>query len=373
MIHCEICNKKYTKLGLALHIKRAHKMSSEVYCLRFVSGTKNRCVTCGKETSFISLWSGFCRFCSTKCSTNAIETKNKIKNTRVEKYGGHHLANKKILAKVRQKNLKKYGKAFLFETEEFKANLKANRNTPAGKQKMKEALKKARQTYKLKTGYDHPSQNPEIKERKRQKSLAKYGTTCTLHGEKIKQKVTATMLSKFGVEHSLASPKVRAKSKKTLIKKYGVDHISKSKQHRAKVKETNLTRYGVEYCIFTERARANSLKALRTFPNKFETACRNYLNTQFGKGTFKYVGDGSMLVEKRSPDFYSKKLNTIVLCHGNYWHLIKDGYSNIRSDKEKVEEKDAEVFLKHGYKVIFIWEDELERKFYGKNSLTKAV
>ena len=62
---------------------------------------------------------------------------------------------------------------------------------------------------------------------------------------------------------------------------------------------------------------------------------------------FKYVGDGSLIIEKCSPDFVNYQKHLIIELYGDYWH---------RNDnpKEKVR-----FFKKYGYDTIVIWEHEL--------------
>lgn len=98
------------------------------------------------------------------------------------------------------------------------------------------------------------------------------------------------------------------------------------------------------------------LATLCKFPNKFEQNCSSVLNQKY-PNLFRYVGDGTLLINHKSPDFFSEKINTVVLCHGTYWHL---GVYNIKDTLENricVELKDSLPFLKQGYDVWFIWED----------------
>lgn len=91
-------------------------------------------------------------------------------------------------------------------------------------------------------------------------------------------------------------------------------------------------------------------------PNKFERNCEILLGKQF-PDKFKYCGNGSVIINGKSPDFISEELQTVVLCHGVYWHLFKDGLT--LEDKPSVELVDSKPFINAGYKVWFIWEDEI--------------
>jgi len=100
------------------------------------------------------------------------------------------------------------------------------------------------------------------------------------------------------------------------------------------------------------------LKAVCAGPNKFEIRALAHLNLIYNN-KFKYTGDGSFIVNHRSADAYSEELNTIALFNGIYWHLKKYGFKNTEKAKGAIELIESIPFLEAGYKVIFIWEDEL--------------
>ena len=102
-------------------------------------------------------------------------------------------------------------------------------------------------------------------------------------------------------------------------------------------------------------------------PNKFEKNAMNYLSVLY-PGKFQYTGNGTMIVNHRSADAYSKELNTIALFNGYYWHLKKIGYEVTDKNKRIVERFESQPFLSAGHKVIFIWEDELTILIKNKQS-----
>lgn len=112
--------------------------------------------------------------------------------------------------------------------------------------------------------------------------------------------------------------------------------------------------------LFSNEMIAKRLKAMQQHPNKFEFNALSYLNILY-KNKFKYTGDGSLVINHRSADAYSKELNTVALFNGVYWHLKKRGYEINKQNKRIVEKIEAKPFLDAGYKIIFIWEDELKK------------
>jgi G:T-mismatch repair DNA endonuclease (very short patch repair protein) len=119
-------------------------------------------------------------------------------------------------------------------------------------------------------------------------------------------------------------------------------------------RESNIDTYN----DFQKRKIKATLAKVCERPNKFEQNCQKALELEW-PGKFKYVGDGSVLINFKSPDFINEEDKVIVLCHGIYWHLIKDGYENNIENKKLIENKDSEPFEKVGYKVIVLWEDEI--------------
>jgi hypothetical protein len=113
----------------------------------------------------------------------------------------------------------------------------------------------------------------------------------------------------------------------------------------------------------------NVLRAGCEHPNKFETNALHYINTIYNN-KFTYTGDGSLIINHRSADAYSKELNTIALFHGVYWHLRKKGLDITEENKRVVEKVDSLPFTSAGYKVIFIWEDELYKLLEKKCQMT---
>jgi len=116
----------------------------------------------------------------------------------------------------------------------------------------------------------------------------------------------------------------------------------------------------------SEKALAKMLHSVCQRPNKFEIKGMKYLELIYPT-KFKYTGNGTMIVNHRSADAFAKDLNTIVLFNGCYWHLKRKGYEITEKNKRIIEHFEAQPFLDAGYKVIFIWEDEIEKLLNNTN------
>ena len=117
------------------------------------------------------------------------EIKNKIKQTKLERYGNENYNNR----------------------EKFKETLN---NNP---QIVEHMIDNIKQTF-----------------------LKKYGTEIPMQLESVKNKFKQTCLKKYGVENPYQSKVIKEKIKQNLIENYGVDNISKSAIWKNKFKEKTL-------------------------------------------------------------------------------------------------------------------------------------
>lgn len=149
MTKCEICGMELKDLnGLTRHI-RNHKVKSKEYYDLYLKKDENdgKCLVCEKETKYNGMMDGYSRYCSAKCSANSIETKNKKKQTNLEKYGVEQvLQNKNIYNKMTENIKEKYGTDNVF--------------------KVKEIQEKQKETIKEKYNVDNVSQLDEVKDKK---------------------------------------------------------------------------------------------------------------------------------------------------------------------------------------------------------------
>lgn len=77
MVKCEICSKEFKTInGLSKHITASHKdTTTEEYYNRYINESSRLCY-CGNEKNFRSLFVGYLKYCSPKCSRNDPATKD---------------------------------------------------------------------------------------------------------------------------------------------------------------------------------------------------------------------------------------------------------------------------------------------------------
>lgn len=113
----------------------------------------------------------------------------------------------------------------------------------------KDVRDKIKKTNLEKTGYEHPSQNPENWEKIKKTNMERYGIEFPLaesgrnrvETNEQKQnrvvKIKATNLKKYGADNVFRLEEFKEKSKKTLLERYGVDNYNKTDEGRNKIKE----------------------------------------------------------------------------------------------------------------------------------------
>ena len=146
--------------------------------------------------------------------------------------------------------------------------------------------------------------------------------------------------------------KIGRANKISLKKYYKVNHpwnYNKDKYNDIRLKNAGLKiskcKKGVSTGKKSHKTIRNILKAIQAKPNKFEIRALTYLNA-INKYKFKYTGDGSLIVNHKSADAYCKKLKTVALFHGIYWHWRKHnpGLQINEVNRHEIERKDSLPF-----------------------------
>lgn len=135
------------------------------------------------------------------------------------------------------------------------------------------------------------------------------------------------------------SPKVQAQIRKLNEKQRGVNHPMYGKHPVAWNKGKPLS---------SEHLR-NVLKANAVKPNKAELRLLSIL--QRVNPAWRYVGDGSLVIDGKCPDFWDGDKGLVEL-FGDYWH-----------EGENPQDRVA-FFAERGYSCRVIWEHELVMRFW---------
>lgn len=94
----------------------------------------------------------------------------------------------------------------------------------------------------------------------------------------------------------------------------------------------------------------------RDRPNKAEIQLLELLES-IQPGDWKYIGDGTLVVAGKNPDFVNTKGEKLIELFGDYWHEGQDP------------KKRVAIFTPHGYKTLVVWQHELK----DQPKLTKRI
>lgn len=94
--------------------------------------------------------------------------------------------------------------------------------------------------------YGNPSCREDVKEKKKQRALEKYGVENVFQAKEIQERSKRTNLKKRGVEYAMQSTEVKDKSKETNLERYGVEHVSQRQDIKKRKVQKSLKKYGVE-------------------------------------------------------------------------------------------------------------------------------
>jgi len=99
-LKCKLCgNILKSKISLALHISKFHKIKPEDYYCLF--NKQRTCLVCGKKTKFISIFYGYQKTCCCKCANN-IPEKVKLDKIRSKELWKNREFREKVTQKVRE-------------------------------------------------------------------------------------------------------------------------------------------------------------------------------------------------------------------------------------------------------------------------------
>ena len=302
---------------------------NEVIYLSINGITKEvKCCKCGvNRPKFISVKSGYKKFCSTKCSNNSEEVKKKKELVCLEKWGVDNPSKSKevrdklsIISKNQSEETKEKRKKTCLEKWGYVTNL----NIPEVKEIVKNSLN-----------------SEEVKEKRKKTCLEKYGVESILSSKEIKDKIKETNLSKYGFEFPLQSNKIREKLKITNISRYGVDNPSKSETIKNKRIETFLNNWGVTHPmssdIIKEKTKNSNLKKwgftspmksdfikdkIKNIKLKNWGAENNNLNEDFRKTNYNISKD------HRYIRYLGNGISEFHCDNGHYFELSSDIYSH---------------------------------------------
>lgn len=230
---CTLCNKMFTSLGIAPHLKATHALTTQQYYDRINPEARNtNCLECGSEVKFRSIIHGYDIFCSSECSNKSTYRTSKIVNSKKLKYGEDL---KPIYDKQIATNLAKSPE----EKEQYlknhlagmKAFHEANPGFMVGKViHTEESIKRISDSHNSRSKEDI-EQSTKLRE---QTCLEKYGVKHVMHVSEFKEKCLNWLNDKDKVAASVAKiEQTKIKNGTKII--YSEEELNSYKIYRSKV------------------------------------------------------------------------------------------------------------------------------------------
>ena len=262
---CEICGKDFAHLGL--HINYQHKdiTQKEYYDRYLKQGGEGFCFTCGQPLPFVNLIRGYKHYCNAKCeladkrvvekakqtykektgydhNMHNPESKERVKNTTVEKYGGIGFAVKELADKVLDTYNKEHG------TDIEKCNMIVHENPELEQQRIKTRIEKNNGSYMSdvhKRKLIQMSKEPEIIKKRINTRIKNNGSYWSVEmTEKSKQ----TSLEKYGYEYWSSNPENYEKTLKNRLNKNN-GYLSKAEKKFAEMLKNRHVDFKYNYVL----------------------------------------------------------------------------------------------------------------------------
>ncbi len=229
------------------------------------------CPICGNRTKFNTMYHGYYKYCSLRCSNNSPEVISKKECTSLLNHGIKHYTN---IEKSKQTKLERYGDENYTNHEKAEKTclerygVKTNLLTKGFREQSKQTKlerygdenytnhEKAEKTCLERYGVKTNLLTKGFREQSKQTKLERYGDENYTNHEKAEK----TCLERYGVKTNLLVEGFREQSKQIMLKRYGDPNYN----NREKCKQTNLKRYGVKCTLqdpgVKEKAKITKLK-----------------------------------------------------------------------------------------------------------------
>ena len=173
------------------------------------------------------------------------------------------------------------------------------------------------------------SSDIEIKKKKEEKSILKYGTKTPAESKVIKDKIIKTNQNKYGHNSAMCLTEIQEKAKLTLLKNYNVENPNKSitinekrlksfklSSYKESYKKTSMERYGFEHPWMNKDIHSKTIE-------RFYDDYKFRINNKIDSNNFTFIG-------------FEKKISTNLLfycnkCNSNFKILTYQFYYRMNS------------------------------------------
>lgn len=342
-IRCEICGFECDSKIFSSHLKHKHDITSKDYYDRYLKKeNEGFCVVCGKPTKLIG-FRGYRKYCCRACSTQDSDVKEKAQQTIREHFGSEGLKSSLVREKARKTSLEKYGTENPSQSDKVKEKVKKTNLERYSVEYVfqSEMIKsKIKETNFKKYGFEYSSQNEEQKiktsktmksqglKKQRTTNIDRYGVLYVNQLAEIKEKKKQTCLKRFGEDNPLKVKAIREQIKQTNLEKYCVENIGQLPNNRnsfesqEKRKNTNLQRWGVDNPIQNKEIRNKRLQTLKENGTFNTSALEVYFKSRCDDLNMVVCCQGETK-DIRYPyayDFYFREKDLFIEINGSWTH-----------------------------------------------------
>lgn len=298
------------------------KLSEKLYRYFYNINEDPKCVICGKPVKYRNFTFGYSRYCGPACSSKDPQTREKQKNTLINRYGSSTYNNRDKACKTCQE---RYGCDNPFQAEIVKDKIKSTINE--------------------RYGVDYPSQSEEIQKTREENTMKKYG-------------VKHHMMLEEVINKALESNRQHQINNRDNLIGYDEDgkwivkcphpgcNICQEKYYI--IDHANL--YTRNYYSLEPCTRLLPVKAGHVTGTTLELFVRNILDEH----NVKYETNVRNIINPYELDIYIPSKNIAIECNGLFWHSRKD--MKYHMNKFKMCED-------HGIQLLTIWEDQIYNQF----------
>jgi hypothetical protein len=199
-----------------------------------------------------------------------------------------------------------------------------------------EIKNKKKETNLQNSGYENPLQNPETREKSINTCIKKFNCKNPSQNKEVKNKKIKTSIKNWNTKHPMQNPDVRERSKQTCLENSGYENPSQNPENKEKRKETCLKNHGVEWPMQSPDVRERS-KQTNFEKTGYEYSSQNPEVKERSKQTnFEKTGYGNPM---QNPETREKSMNTC---------LENSGYRNPSQNPENKEKKKETCLKNHG-------------------------
>lgn len=298
------------------------KFSEKIYRYFYNINENPKCEVCGKPVKYRNFVFGYPKFCCPACSSRSPQTREKQKNTLINKYGSSTYNNRDKACKTCQE---RYGCDNPFQAEIVKDKIKSTINE--------------------RYGVDYPSQSVEIQKTREKNTLLKYGVKHHMMLEEVRNKVL-----RIGLDRNIKNnPDLLSYTESgQRIMKCPHPKCNQCKEKNYIIDSTNYfarREFSLEPCT-----RLLPVKSGHAAGTTLELFVRNILDEH----NVEYETNVRNIINPYELDIYIPSKKIAIECNGLFWHSRKDMKYHMNKFK---------MCKDHGIQLLTIWEDQIYNQF----------